>query len=144
MTPTTTQPETSLYERLSKTLRRATGRQHQPPQLDLKMDTSDVLRLLAPDRRRSVLQYLATNNQPQIDVSDLAEEVASKECDCPRSELTEKDYKRIYVALVQSHLPVLHDSGVVIYDRDFNIVRRGPEFEEIERVQRTITGLLEV
>ena len=75
----------------------------------------DVFDLLSNERRRRVLQQLRTVDEP-LTVTELAELVAATENDVSPEELTDKQRKRVYVSLYQTHVPRLADAGVVDYD----------------------------
>lgn len=44
----------------------------------------------------------------------------------PKSEMN-----NVHIALVQNHLPKLEDAGFIQWDRDRDVVTRGPQFDEI-------------
>lgn len=81
------------------------------------ISADEVFDLLSNERRRHVLQRLRTVEEP-ITVTELAELVAATENDVAPDELTDKQRKRVYVSLYQTHVPKLADAGVVDYDED--------------------------
>lgn len=77
----------------------------------------DVFDLLSSGRRRNVLERLRVVGEP-VTVTELAESVAAIENSVAPDELTDKQRKRVYVSLYQTHVPKLDDMGIVEYDRD--------------------------
>lgn len=73
----------------------------------------DYYRLLADDRRRTVLGIL-TEREPPITLRALAEEVAARESDVGGRETDLVD--RIRVELHHVHLPVLAENDLIEYD----------------------------
>lgn len=124
--------ETSPFAEPLKTLIR-TFKETSEPDFKGKSDSSpsldEVVNLLGHGRRRAVLEELAETNQRRISVADLAEDIACAEYGCLPSELTSDQRKRVYIALLQSHLPPLDDADIVAYDSDAKVVTQGPQFE---------------
>jgi hypothetical protein len=80
-----------------------------------------VFDVLSNPRRRYVLYYLRESG-PAIELTDLAEEIAAWENDTVPEDLTEKERKRVYVSLYQTHVPKLEEVGFVEYDSDTGVV----------------------
>lgn len=79
-------------------------------------DAQDIVfDLLSSSRRRYVLYYLRVEKD-SVKLTDLADEVASWEYETPIEELTERERKRSYVSLYQTHVPKLNDSGFIVHD----------------------------
>lgn len=72
-------------------------------------------RLLASDRRRSVLDALEGRAAP-VELTTLAETVVSRETG--GSDVDDERVERVAVSLHHVHLPKLDDVGVVQYDPD--------------------------
>jgi hypothetical protein len=85
---------------------------------DEEISLDDAFDVLRNRRRRDVLMYLAAEDDNTATLSDLAEQVAAKENDIDRAELTSTQRKRVYIGLYQCHLPKMDDLGVVDYDQD--------------------------
>ena len=85
------------------------------------LSKSEVFELLSADRRQEVLRYL-DNTEGKATLSELAEHIASLECDCDQSQLSSQQRKRAYVGLYQCHLPKMADAGVIDYNADRGIV----------------------
>lgn len=82
---------------------------------ELSQDT--LFSLLSNPRRRFILQYLSRVEGP-VTLQDLATEVAAWENETDPEDLTDKERKRLYVSLYQTHIPKLDDVGVIEYDQD--------------------------
>lgn len=78
--------------------------------------------LLSNPRRRFILQYLNRTGEP-IKLQDLATEVAAWENETDPEALTDKQQKRLYVSLYQTHIPKLEEAGIVDYDGDTGQIR---------------------
>ena len=78
--------------------------------------------LLSSSRRRFVLQYLTQHEGP-VPFSELANELAAWENNTDVEDITERQRKRVYVSLYQTHIPKLEEAGVVDYDADSGEVR---------------------
>ncbi|AGB39097.1 DUF7344 domain-containing protein [Natronococcus occultus] len=92
------------------------------------LEESEVFHILGNDRRRSIVQLLAAESG-QIDVSDVATEIASTESDS--SSVPNNLYKSVYVSLQQTHLPQLQEDAVIEYDSESKTIRPGPNFEDV-------------
>lgn len=97
---------------------------HDPEVDDLVWD--DLYHLLQHERRRHVVRALSGGVDPPTDVRSLVDRVASGERATAAGDAFEADHHRVYVDLVQSHLPKLARSGVVRYDLDAGRVAAGP------------------
>lgn len=89
----------------------------QPAGSDYELSKSEVFELLSADRRQAVLLHLDTIDGV-AKLGELAEHIASKECNCTPAELSSQQRKRAYVGLYQCHLPKMADAGVIDYDSD--------------------------
>jgi hypothetical protein len=97
-----------------------------PPQ-SVPLDV--VFGILKNQRRRLVLEYLADSAEG-TSLSDLAEHIAAIENDKPAAELGSQERKRVYVGLYQCHLPRMHDSGAIDFDKNRGTVEAGPNIEQ--------------
>jgi hypothetical protein len=70
-------------------------------------------RLLAQERRRLVLSYLATHPRETVSVDDITDMVAG--CETPRPGPAPQ-WEWIAIDLYHVHLPTLADAGVIEYD----------------------------
>jgi hypothetical protein len=90
--------------------------------------------LLSNARRRLALKYLLEQDTP-VGIDELATHVAAVENDTEAEQLDDKQRKRTYVSLYQTHIPKLAQAGVVEYDSDERTV-------ELNGNLRTITAYL--
>ena len=74
-----------------------------------------IHQILSNDRRRAVLDHLGSTRGP-VGVRALSEAVAAAECS--EQPVPARVRSSVYTALHQTHLPKLHDLGVIHYDRD--------------------------
>ncbi|MBZ6495756.1 DUF7344 domain-containing protein [Natrinema longum] len=89
---------------------------------------SEVFHILGNDRRRAIVQLLAEEGG-QIDVSDVATEIAATESET--TSVPNNLYKSVYVSLQQTHLPQLEEDAVIEYDSDAKTIQAGRHFDEI-------------
>ncbi|QFU84941.1 DUF7344 domain-containing protein [Natronorubrum aibiense] len=89
---------------------------------------SEVFHILGNDRRRSIVQLLA-DEAGQVDVSDVASEIAASEADT--TPVPNNLYKSVYVSLQQTHLPQLQEDAVIEYDSDAKTIQPGPHFADV-------------
>ena len=104
---------------------RGAGREeHDQPQ---RLSRDDLFHLLQNSRRRAVLRYLFDqSSEGIITMREAAEEVAAWENDTEVAQLTSDRRQRVYIALYQSHLPKLHEYGVIEYDQSRGTVQLTP------------------
>lgn len=113
-TQTETQPRTSPLTKLVDIITR-TRHSSQPAETD----HTEALDVLASDRRRYIIEYLADQHPGEtMSTSDLAEYVAARENECEISKVTSEQRSRVYIAGHQQHLPKLDKCGYVRYDPD--------------------------
>lgn len=74
-----------------------------------------LFRVLRNKRRRYALHYLK-QREATVSVGELAEQIAAWETDTPVLNVSADDRKRVYISLLQSHLPELADAGMVEFD----------------------------
>ena len=85
------------------------------------LSKGEIFEVLQNKRRRFVLQYLRRNGGP-VDLGDLATQVAAWEYGTSRDGISKKQRKRVYTTLQQTHLPRMHDVGIVAYDSDDGVI----------------------
>lgn len=91
-----------------------------------------VFDILSSPRRRYVLYYLRTTEEP-IKLTDLAEKVAAWENDTTPDQITDQERKRVYVSLYQTHIPRLDEATVVQYDQETGYVSLAPAARQIDQ-----------
>lgn len=88
-----------------------------------ELSTDRMFHLLQNERRRLTLEYLQ-DTEGVVDMRDIVENVAAVEYDTEVEQLSSTERQRVYIALYQSHLPKLADSGVIEYDQSRGWVKR--------------------
>ena len=81
----------------------------------LDISAQDTFELLRNSRRRHVLRRTATATG-SVDVGTLAEEIAAEENNIPADAVSSQERKRVYVGLIQVHLPKLDHHELLDYD----------------------------
>lgn len=74
--------------------------------------------ILRNKRRRLVLHYLINVPDHRAVLGSIATQVAAWENDIPMTAVTSKLRKRTYNTLQQTHLPKMHEDGIIEYDRN--------------------------
>ncbi len=88
-----------------------------------ELSKDELFHLLQNQRRRQVLEFLQ-DTDGEINMRDVAEQVAAWENDTTIDALDSNERQRVYIALYQSHLPKLDDAGVLTYNQQRGIVSR--------------------
>lgn len=83
---------------------------------DEELPLDETFHVLQNSRRRETLRYLSSH-EGECSLGTLAEWIAARENDTTPDALSSDQRKRVYVALYQSHLPKMDDSGVISYDQ---------------------------
>lgn len=99
----------------------------------------EIFDVLQNERRRFVLQYLRRNGGP-VDLGELATKVASWEYDTPCDDISQKQRKRVYTTLQQTHLPKMSDAGIVAYDSSEGIIDTTPHTEDLTVYLEIVPG----
>ncbi|MFW5948116.1 MAG: DUF7344 domain-containing protein [Halolamina sp.] len=99
-----------------------------------------MFKLLANRRRRFVLYYLRTSASDDVTVRELASEIAAWENGIEEVDVTYKQRKRVYTSLYQSHLPKMHEYGVVEYEQNRGKVRLTAEGETLDAYLEVVSG----
>lgn len=100
----------------------------QPDRDALSQDV--VFDLLSSPRRRFVLYYL-NQVEGEVEIGELADEVAAWENDTAVDDLTSQQRKRVYVSLYQTHVPKMEDAGIIEYDSDSGTVALADQADDI-------------
>lgn len=80
-----------------------------------------ALRLLAEQRRRKVLRFLANNGEKPVPLDNLAAKITDGESTGNEEEMD--SYDSVVTSLYHSHLPKLQEAGLVEFDRQDSTVR---------------------
>lgn len=84
---------------------------------DADLPPEVVFEILRNSRRRRVLEHLESTGK-RATIKELVEHIATEEHDIASLEPSRPEYKSIYVALLQSHLPKMDDAGIIHYDQE--------------------------
>lgn len=102
-----------------------------PPEDDPELlEQDEVFHLLQNQRRRLVLRYLTEH--ADVEMREVAEQVAAWENDTTVAGLSSDARQRVYIALYQSHLPKLDECGVIEYDQNRGTIESGAPLEQLE------------
>lgn len=91
-----------------------------------------VFDLLSNSRRRYVLHFLRVKGET-IKLTDLADQVASWEYETPIEELSDRERKRAYVSLYQTHVPKLVDAEFIVHDSEGGTLTATDRVQTIDR-----------
>ncbi|WP_141551773.1 hypothetical protein [Natrinema sp. CBA1119] len=119
-------------------LRRILSRRTVRDQPTIPLEADDVYSVLSVPRRRHVLSILDENAAGVIPLRDLAQKVARQETDIDSVDVPSEAVDAVYVALYQSHVPVLHRHGAVEWEREENLVREGDSASALATLIRDI------
>jgi DNA-binding transcriptional ArsR family regulator len=90
-----------------------------------------VFQVLRNRRRRYVL-HLLKQRDGVAPVGRVAEQVAAWENDKRVEAVTPTERKRVYISLIQNHLPTLGDANMVVFDEESSTIRLTDDAEEID------------
>lgn len=86
---------------------------------------NDTLDALVDERRRTLLQVLATYETEEVDIHELAAELVASEAGSAGQR------ERIVIELHHNLLPRLDDAGFVAYDVDRNVVEPNESIDSV-------------
>ena len=98
-----------------------------------------VFDVLANRRRRFALHVLR-RGEDTVDIGTLAEQIAAWENQTDAASVTSTERKRVYTALQQSHLPRMHEAGMVEFDKRAGTVDVTDAAEEIDVYLDVVRG----
>jgi hypothetical protein len=87
--------------------------------------------VFANRRRRYAVHYLQQVDG-RTDFGEMAEQIAAWEHGKTRQEVTSNERKYVYSALQQRHLPKMHDTGLVEFDKRDGTVEPSAVLDEID------------
>lgn len=96
-----------------------------------KLARETIFDVLRNKRRRYALHYLKQEAEP-IDVGSLAEQIAAWEYDTPLAQVSTQQRQRVYVSLVQTHLPTMEREGIIEFDEDDKRVALTEEASDLD------------
>ena len=88
---------------------------------DRELTKSEAFKILRNARRRAVLSYLNATGGA-VELKELTRYVAANEYEVPADELSSTEYKRVYNALYQCHLPKMDELDLIEFDQETNVV----------------------
>lgn len=83
---------------------------------------------LRAQRRRWTIRILNETDATSVSTRELARNITSREHGIPPERATGEQYRNVYNALSQTHLPTLSEASIVIYDSKRQTVSRGSNF----------------
>ena len=98
-----------------------------------------VFDVLANRRRRFALHALR-RREDTVNIGTLAEQIAAWENHTDPASVTSTERKRVYTALQQSHLPRMHEAGMVEFDKRAGTVDVTDAAEEIDVYLDVVRG----
>jgi hypothetical protein len=101
-----------------------------PPEEPTELSVDIIFEVLKNERRRRVIEYLRTNDEP-ADLGAVAEYIAALENDKDEKLITYAERKRVYVGLYQCHLPKMDDMGVIKFNRARGRIEMTDQTEEL-------------
>jgi len=99
-----------------------------PSETTLPLD--QVFEVLKNERRRMVLQYLHSHDDP-LSIGELAEHVAARENDTTVTQISSRERKCAYVGLYQCHLPKMDDMNVIDFDQNRGKIQAGRNVDQV-------------
>lgn len=99
--------------------------------IDLTLDLDNVFGILKNQRRQHILRYLTTHDG-EVTIGTLSEHIAAIEHDTTPTDLTWRERKRVYIGLLQCHLPKLDDVNAIEFNKARGIIERGPTAAQFE------------
>lgn len=109
---------------------------------DADLDIDDSLQLLSNERRRLATQYAAQLPADEVaDISAITNYVIDRLEDSEACRTTQ--YKRVYIAMSQSHLGKLVDAGVLVEANQPGKFMRGPAAEPLADMLANLEEMVE-
>jgi hypothetical protein len=100
---------------------------HKKTKAEVENELSILLHALRTLRRRRVVRLLDRDvTEDCISTRWLARQIAGRENSVSPVLATSKQYKNVYNALSQTHLPTLNDANIIVYDPQRQEVCSGP------------------
>ncbi|MFB6073154.1 MAG: hypothetical protein ABEJ88_09320 [Halobacterium sp.] len=102
--------------------------------------TDDELFEVLSNRRRRYAVHALKRAHGQVEIGDVAEQVAAWEYEVDVDQVSYDERKRVYTALQQSHLPKMDDAGVVEFDKNRGVVEPTESLEDVEVYMDVVQG----
>lgn len=95
----------------------ALQREEQPEEEQTaEIETDTLFEMLGNERRRYVIERLR-ELESQTSLSDLARYVAARENETTMDAVTDRETKRVYTSLQQTHLPRMDEARIIDFDK---------------------------
>lgn len=120
----------SLLNTLRTTVKK---NRRQLPESPASVEPETVYEMLRNHRRRCVLDYLSTHEEP-IAVGKIADHLADQ---------NGEDRTSIYVTLIQSHLPRMQNAGICEYQSNRKRIELTPQGRTVVEVHRAVSKILD-
>lgn len=78
----------------------------------------ELFKLLGNERRRYVIQFLRQQDGESVTLGNLATYVAAQENNIRAEDVTQRQRKRVYTSLQQTHLPRMDEVSAVTFDKE--------------------------
>jgi 1-aminocyclopropane-1-carboxylate deaminase/D-cysteine desulfhydrase-like pyridoxal-dependent ACC family enzyme len=101
-----------------------------------------VFTVLRNDRRRAAITTLVSEGEVRS-VRALARAVAANEHGIPAAHVTERQYKCVYVSLLQIHLPTLAEKGLVEWENSEGPIRETGSMGALAETIEFLEGICE-
>ncbi len=109
-----------------------TGAQSNDKQAPQTLPLDQAFGILKNKRRRYVLKYLRTSEEP-VSLGEVAEQIAAWENDKEVPQISSSERKRVYVGLYQCHLPKMDGVDVVSFDKARGTIEVGENASTVYR-----------
>lgn len=96
-----------------------------------ELSRDDVFQVLSNRRRRYALHYLKQEGD-LTSIGELAENIAAWENGTSVGEVTSSERKRVYISLLQLHLPRMEEVGLVEFNRSRGVVEPLPRMFDVD------------
>jgi hypothetical protein len=100
---------------------------------------TDIFETLAHPRRQYLIRAIDSESE-EVEIGELAEQVAAWELGIEPDEVSSRERKRLYTSIQQHHLPRLDEGGIVEFDPDRGVVNTTTEFEDVEMYLEIVHG----
>jgi len=88
--------------------------------------------ILKSSRRRGSLKALLEEENYEQTLKDTARKVASWEYNTCEESLSDKEYRRIYISLLQTHLPAFEKHDILEFDKDKSLIYGDESLDRFE------------
>lgn len=109
---------------------REIGEERGPSGESRELSQNDLFDMLSNPRRRELLSILCRGHDP-LTIEDASTRLAAIENDVAQNDLAPEQYKRVYTALYQCHLPRMDEIGVIEFDTSSNTIHSCDELRSV-------------